>query len=594
MYLSAPINKCYYDCVLPLLRITCFTKTVTYGSIMTSLTHHLPNTLHVMHSWGGGLKRWVDDYCKYDKTSRNFQLQSVGQVGIPGQELHLFLVSSIGELQLLKRWRLYEPITSTSVYRLEYQLILEEIYSEYQITAVIVSSFIGHSLDVLSFGDMKKLVVCHDYYPFCPAINIHFDDVCSSCNDGRLRECFKDNNFNRFFPLARAEEWVYIRRSYIDLVVSTRVPLVVPTASVRHHLVQLAPALSDAQFVEIPHGVEVMRPLKDTYALPRGMAYVPKGAVQSSMAAASAHEKTVYLPSKAIAQEVVDSSYRPTLTRKPRIVVLGALSLQKGLDLFKDIHQQLTQFSDVYLVGCGDSGEIFSRKAGIHIVKEYSRNDLPRILSEISPDVALLLSTWPETYSYTLSELFMLKVPVVATNLGSFADRIRDGYNGFLVEPSSAKVLEKMKNLLEYKALELERVASTAELPDVRTVERMVNDYYGLFELPIIKMQKGQNPLAIAASFADDIERIRVKDLYILRESILLSRQIQIDSYKASKAPLVQELSALTTSTRIPLTARFPLLRLIKHRFPETWSRTKAKLIRLYFLREKTSRRRRS
>ncbi len=171
--------------------------------IMAGSTHHSTNTLHIMHSWGGGLKRWVDDFCKYDKTSRNFQLQSIGQIGTPGQELHFFSVSSEGALQLLKRWRFRNPITSTSVYRVEYQLILEEIYSEYQITAVIVSSFIGHSLDVLSFGDVQKLVVCHDYYPFCPAINIHFGDVCSSCSGSLLKKCFKDNSFNRFSPTCR-------------------------------------------------------------------------------------------------------------------------------------------------------------------------------------------------------------------------------------------------------------------------------------------------------------------------------------------------------------------------------------------------------
>ena len=507
-----------------------------------------------MHSWGGGLKRWVDDFCNYDKTSRNFYLQSVGQVGIPGQELHLLSVSSVGERQLLRRWRLREPITSTSLYRVEYQLILEGIYSECQITAVIISSFIGHSLDVLSFGAVKKLVVCHDYYPFCPAINIHFDDVCSSCNGSRLKACFSANNFNRFFPLAQAEEWVHIRRSYIDLVVSTRVPLVVPTASVKRHLVQLAPELGDACFVEIPHGVEVMRSLKDTHPL---------------------------------SEETVNGSCCQAISRKPRIVVLGALSLQKGLDLFRGIHEQLTQFSDVYLVGCGDEGEVFSRKAGIHIVKEYLRDDLPEILDEISPNVALLLSVLPETYSYTLSELFMLKVPVVATNLGGFVDRIQDGYNGFLVEPSGAKVLEKMNSLLERGNSELEQVAANVGAMRFRTVESMVNDYYSLLESSAVETQQPQNSLVIAVPLNNDLERIRAKNLYLLRESVLLSRQIQIDLYKQStdkkdKAPLARKLSVLTSPTRVPLTAKFPILRMVKHRFPETWNRTKAKLIRLY------------
>ncbi len=352
---------------------------------------------------------------------------------------------------------------------------------------------------------------------------------------------------------------------------------------------QLAPALSGANFVEIPHGVEVMKPLKDARHLLKETAHVSEISAYASMATTSACEKTASLP-----EEAINSSYRQALSRKPRIVVLGSLSLQKGLDLFKDIYEQLTQFSDVYLVGCGESGEMFSRKAGMHIVKEYLRDDLPRILSEIAPDVALLLSTWPETYSYTLSELSMLQVPVVATNLGSFADRIRDGYNGFLVEPSSAKVLEKMKNLLEGDAFELERVASAVGAMHFPTVESMINDYHDLSEASVTQMQKPQNSLAIAASFDDDIEQIRMKNFYLLRESVLLSRQIQIDSYTESSEPLAQELSVLISPTRVPLTAKFPILRMIKHRFPETWNRTKTKLIQLYFLRNRDSRRRRN
>ncbi len=43
------------------------------------------------------------------------------------------------------------------------------------------------------------------------------------------------------------------------------------------------------------------------------------------------------------------------------------------------------------------------------------------MLAGLKPDLGLLLSVVPETFSYTLCELQQLRVPVLATNIGSFA-----------------------------------------------------------------------------------------------------------------------------------------------------------------------------
>ena len=34
-----------------------------------------------MHSWGGGLERWVEEYCRTDRTDENLVLKSVGAWG---------------------------------------------------------------------------------------------------------------------------------------------------------------------------------------------------------------------------------------------------------------------------------------------------------------------------------------------------------------------------------------------------------------------------------------------------------------------------------------------------------------------------------
>jgi hypothetical protein len=66
--------------------------------------------------------------------------------------------------------------------------------------------------------------------------------------------------------------------------------------------------------------------------------------------------------------------------------------------------------------------------------------------------VGLLLSTVPETFSYTLSELFAAGIPPIASRLGAFADRIDEGVTGWMVSPSGEDVLKKLSQLDEKRA----------------------------------------------------------------------------------------------------------------------------------------------
>ena len=84
----------------------------------------------------------------------------------------------------------------------------------------------------------------------------------------------------------------------------------------------------------------------------------------------------------------------------------------------------------------------------MHIVLDYQRDELPALVARIAPDAALLLPTVAETFSYTLSELRSLGVPVIATRVGALAERIRDGVDGFLVEPDADAAVARVAALL--------------------------------------------------------------------------------------------------------------------------------------------------
>src|SRR5207244_2182524 len=95
----------------------------------------------------------------------------------------------------------------------------------------------------------------------------------------------------------------------------------------------------------------------------------------------------------------------------------------------------------------------------------------------------MLLSDFPETFSYTLDELLALAVPTLATRIGAFADRIRDGQNGFLVDNAPRAVIEMLENLDKNRD-PLVSVRRALESTTMRTEEHMIRDYDALLSLP--------------------------------------------------------------------------------------------------------------
>jgi glycosyltransferase involved in cell wall biosynthesis len=60
----------------------------------------------------------------------------------------------------------------------------------------------------------------------------------------------------------------------------------------------------------------------------------------------------------------------------------------------------------------------------------YQERDLDRLIQEASPDMFLFASVAPETYSFTLTEAMLRKRPIMATDIGAFAERLV-GYPDF-------------------------------------------------------------------------------------------------------------------------------------------------------------------
>ena len=124
-----------------------------------------------------------------------------------------------------------------------------------------------------------------------------------------------------------------------------------------------------------------------------------------------------------------------------RILALGALSVFKGADVLEACALQARaqraplQF---HLLGYAYRplrGKPFSH---LQVHGAYQDADLPELIAEIKPHVVWFPGSCPETHSYTLSAVLEAGLPVVATNIGAFSERLAEREWTWLVSPDRA------------------------------------------------------------------------------------------------------------------------------------------------------------
>ena len=417
--------------------------------------------LHISHSWGGGLERWISDFCTADQGHIHLTLKSVGIREAAAQALALHMD---GSPVPIKQWTLTTPIQSTSLGSYEYRQILEEIQQSFTLEGLVISTLIGHSLDLYELA-VPKIQVLHDYYPWCPPLYATWEDPCSSCNGERLSRCLQSNPNHRFFGDERTDWYLALREQFVQHVLEQEIPLIAPSASVKKRWLQLAPVLTDARFDVIAHGLPTWE-----------------------LAAFGEHQWT------------------PTPGEKLHLLVLGVLSEHKGGGLLRAALPELLDRYRVTLLGVGREAPKFDSHPDLQVVSWYQLPDLPGLLQSLQPDVGLLLSTVPETFSYTLSELFAAGVPPVATRLGAFEDRIEDGVTGWLIEPNGQELLQALAAIEQDRA-RLQEIRGRLLQVEQRSTVDMVRDYLMLLPEPACGAAKRPLARSVVADSGVDLSQ---------------------------------------------------------------------------------------
>ncbi len=413
-----------------------------------------PVLLHITHSWGGGVARWVKDYCEHDHIHTHLVLQSRGFWKNKQYGTQLSLHQGCPDGPQLAGWWLTPGIYSTEIRNQQYQEVLDTIQRLYQVSRVVVSSLIGHSLDALRCP-LPTIQVLHDFYPAWPLLSVAPGtdpdqiDLRRSLAETSASECeFTDRD---------SRDWQVLTRSWLYHLRHPRVRLIAPTQAARQQLLAICP---DAERIEIDiigHGLRAWEDIPPTS---------------------------------------IDSQRPPA--EMIRVLVLGRLQLGKGRDLLLQALPQLDQQIHITALGCGREGRQLLGHRNVDVIMQYDWQQLPQLIGRIQPDVALLLSTVPETFSYTLSELQALHVPVIATRNGSFTERVEHGANGLLIEPTSTALVQTLTGLVNNRIV-LKQLQQRVQALQPVSMPQMLADYETVWQ----SIHEPSRPLASAASKND-------------------------------------------------------------------------------------------
>lgn len=108
---------------------------------------------------------------------------------------------------------------------------------------------------------------------------------------------------------------------------------------------------------------------------------------------------------------------------KIRVAVIGAISREKGADVFEHTacHRDPLDRLEFHLIG-------YAYKPLRETVVPhgaYKNENLQKIIEDVAPHIIWFPQQWPETYCYVLSQAMLAGLPILSSNLGSLPERLQ-------------------------------------------------------------------------------------------------------------------------------------------------------------------------
>lgn len=338
------------------------------------------NVLHISHPWGGGIVSYLEDL-------QNVATGDVQHLIMQCWQETVTIFFPPREKRSPEQYYLGVQLGIGNLTDHHYADLLNLILDRYDITVVQIDSHVGHSFDIFTVPYAKGIpvvLVVHDFFYICPTFHLvdREGQFCGICPAGKENTACLHHHPYLYSPL-NAGDLQTLRENFRRQLPMISL-LIFPSQAARQIFTTFYPVAEESCRV-IPHGSPLMKNV-------------------------------------------------PTFTSKKgalRVGLLGTLLPHKGLGAIEQIIKRLGKKGEIHFYHYGDK-----TPTGLSIISRgrYNRHEIVGLIQQDEIDIILLLSSWPETFSYTLSEAIAASVPVIATSIGALGERVNDEGTGWILD----------------------------------------------------------------------------------------------------------------------------------------------------------------
>lgn len=391
-------------------------------------------------------------------------------------KLYLYVGEFAKEIASFKtEMNLYGQITYTNN---SYKEMLETIFDTFKIDMMHVHHFLFQSFDAIDVAkqrNIKSIITLHDLYMSCPTINMIYEE--NYCEINENRDCEKCLKRRYGIESNILKSW----RKTCKEVLQKFDKVIVPSENTKKQFEKVYP---DLKIDVIEHGVE-----------------------QVPIDKKDRKEKNTF-----------------------DVAFVGVMVPHKGSNILKKIiEKNKTTNIKIHLFGKTEDSKLKKSTKNYINHGAYVRGELPKLLTENNIDLVCIFATWPETYSYTLTETYMASVPVLTFDIGAVGDRVKKDKLGWIV-PFGTKpdeILTQIKRISENKE-EYEKIKNNFEMYKFKATKEMQEEYIQLY-----KTSKQSKEVA-------NLEPIRILDSK--------NKKLELDNLKLSYAHVIKLYDKLRNS----------------------------------------------
>ncbi len=324
----------------------------------------------------------------------------------------------------------------------EIENIFHAIIDEIDVDIVHFQSIRTLPLSLVEIAKNKKkkvLATLHEYYFWCINCIMLAPDFCwFEENEEKCFKCLKKDDYKIH------EGYIKERRRYTDYLFRIIDMIITPSFYVRDVFLHLYKGLTNEKCKVIEFGVD------------------------SNILKA-------------------DGRYHESLKNgKLKLAFLGNFLHYKGNKTFLELvkYYKNNDSLSFSIIGNIFDPSLVPSCRNLSVAGGYTRDNVAKKIYQVDPDIILLLSNWPETFSYTLSEAIVSGVPVISTDGGALRERVSKESVGLLVPvenplPRTIEIIEDLKQQPEVIDFLRENVQGARKR--LKTTDDMAAEHFKLY-----------------------------------------------------------------------------------------------------------------